>query len=304
MLSNHIGQNEKYISLPDSEEGKVGEAQAQQESNIREEILKLLDASEDKNFIFLYGAPAAGKTAVLGSVIQAMERPEISGSIFVQGAGNGYFKHGLQLWKQIQDAFQEKRFPGRTVVGSTIQLHVQYKPASNATPVDFVFLEMAGEDLKKVVITDQGDRKLPFHIDLFLRLQIKIAFLIVTSWDGAAEDDDVVNEFLSYIHETAPELIENRIILLVSKWDSKKNSSSASIDEFIRSKMPKTYGKIANKRNIIQSYSIGKVIEVPDGKGDMIVSFDYRAGQRLFSSIYETFTGISSEQKKPFWKIW
>jgi len=299
MLSNHIGQNEKYISLPDSEEDKVGGAQAQQESNIREEILKLLDASEDKNFIFLYGAPAAGKTAVLGSVIQAMERPEISGSIFVQGAGNGYFKHGLQLWKQIQDAFQEKRFPGRTVVGSTIQLHVQYKPASNATPVDFVFLEMAGEDLKKVVITDQGDRKLPFHIDLFLRLQIKIAFLIVTSWDCASEDDDIVNEFLSYIHETAPGLIENRIILLVSKWDSMKNSSSASIDEFIRSKMPKTYDKIANKRNIIQSYSIGKVIELPNGKGDMIAWFDYRAGRSLFSSIYETFTEISSEQKNP-----
>jgi len=273
----------------------------------RAELLRLLEASEDKHFVFLFGSPAAGKTVVLGSVIQAMQRPEVQGRLFVHGAGDGYFKHGLALWEQLRRAFEKKQFPPRTKAGGTIQLHAQYKPPNNgnkSTPLDLVFLEMAGEDLKKVMITDQGGRNLPFHIGQFLRIpQLKIAFLITTPWQDASKDDAMIDDFLSFVNETAPHLIENRIILLVTKWDTYSGGESTSIDDFVKQKMPRTYNKIAEKRNIIQPFSVGKIVPFDGGEGDIIATFDYSASQRLFSRIYETFTGISSEKKKT-WKFW
>jgi hypothetical protein len=70
--------------------------------------------------------------------------------------------------------------------------------------------------------------------------------------------------------------------------------------------MPKTYSKLAAKRNVIQPFSVGVVVPFDGGDGDIIVSFDHAASQRLFARIYETFTGVSSEQAKtevkPTWR--
>ncbi len=272
----------------------------------RAELIRLLDASEGKHFVFLFGSPAAGKTAVLGSVLQAMQRPEVQGRLFVHGAGDGYFKHGLALWDQIRRAFDQKQFPTRTTAGGTIQLHAQFKPPNNEPPLDLVFLEMAGEDLKKVMITDQGGRNLPFHIGQFLKVpQLKIAFLVTTSWQDASKDDPMIDDFLSYVNETASHLIENRIILLVTKWDKNPLGATASIDDFVKQKMPRTYNKIAAKRNVIQPFSVGKIVPFEGGEGDIIASFDYPSSQRLFARIYETFTGVSSDPKKTkWWQFW
>ncbi len=282
------------------------EKKAQDSFDGREQLIRLLDASEDKNFVFLFGSPAAGKTVVLGSMIQAMQRPEVQGRLFVHGAGDGYFKYGLALWERIRTAFAEKRFPARTTKGETIQLHAQYKHPGSQDPLNLVFLEMSGEDLKSVTITDQGGRGLPFHISQFLKIpELKIAFLITTSWQDAAKDDAMIDDFLSYLNETASHLIENRIILLITKWDTYRGSGLVSIDDFVKTKMPRTYNKISDKRNVIQPFSIGKIVAFDGSGGDVISSFDYAASQRLFGRIYETFTGVSSEPPtKPKWKIW
>jgi hypothetical protein len=295
--------SKKYL-LQDGD-GKPPEMPPEAPSDARAELVRLLDASEDKHFVFFFGSPAAGKTAVLGSVIQAMQRPEVQGRLFVHGAGDGYFKHGLALWDHIRSAFGQKQFPARTSVGSTIQLHAQYKPPGTGTPMDLIFLEMAGEDLKSVMITDKGGRSLPFHIGQFLRLpQLKVAFIVTTPWQDAPRDDVMIDDFLSYVNETAPHLIESRIILLVTKWDTFASAATTPVEQFVQQRMPRTFNKISAKRNIIQPFSVGKIIPFDGAAGDIIASFDYGASQRLFASIYETFTGISVDKpKKPFWKL-
>lgn len=285
--------------------GNAAEKSKETPSDARSELVRLIAASENKHFVFFFGSPAAGKTAVLGSVIQAMQRPEVQGRLFVHGAGDGYFKHGLALWERIRYAFGQQRFPPRTDVGGTIQLHAQYKTPGTGNPMDFIFLEMAGEDLKSVMITDNGGRSLPFHIGQFLRLpQLKVAFIVTTPWQDAARDDMMIDDFLSYINETAPHLIESRIILLVTKWDTFPDAATKSIDQFVREKMPRTSNKISAKRNIIQPFSVGNIVPFEGGDGDIIATFDYGASQRLFASIYETFTGVTVDKpKKPFWKF-
>lgn len=270
------------------------------DNDSRKQLLDLIKASEDKHFVFLFGSPAAGKTAVLGCILQAMQRPEAPGKLFVHGAGGGYFKAGLALWNRVSDAFSAQRFPSRSTKNETIQLHAQYRVQEGVKPLNIVFLEMAGEDLKSVNITDQGGRSLPFHIGQFLRIPtLKLSFLITTPWDEADKDDALIDSFLSYVNETAPHLIENRFILLVTKWDKNQSGNGEAIDEFVRSKMPRTYNKLAAKRNVIQPFSVGTVIPFDGSDGDIIAQFDHAASQRLFARIYETFTGISSEPTKP-----
>jgi hypothetical protein len=272
-------------------------------SDPRKQLLELLRAAQDKHFVFMFGPPSAGKTVVLGSMLQAMQRPEVNGRLFIHGAGDGYFKYGLSLWSQIRTAFEQQRFPRRTEQGKTIQLHAQYRPSNSEPPLDIVFLEMSGEDLKTVHVTVEADgegrRDLPFHIEQFLRVpNLKLAFIIVTSWEAAEKDDALINDFLAYINEKAPHLSENRFIILVTKWDTKPGDPNEPIYDFIRARMPATANKIAAKRNIVQPFSVGTIVPFAGPDGDIIANFDHAAGQRLFARLYETFTGVPTEPKK------
>jgi hypothetical protein len=268
----------------------------------REAVIKLIEASYDKHFVFMFGSPASGKTAVLGSLIQAMQRPEAKGTLFVHGTTeDNYFKDGLALWNHIREAFEERRFPKRTLHGRTIQVLLQYRPPYELPTLNLVFLEMAGEDLREVRITGQGDRDLPFHVGQFLRIpKLKLVFLLVTPWSDAAKDDATVDDFLSYVNSVASHLTENRFILLITKWDTKTGATPSDIDTFLRQAMPKTYNKLAHKRNVIQPFSIGTVVQMPpEAGGDIISSFDYKASQRLFARLYERCTGLSL---RSFWE--
>ncbi|MES1977505.1 MAG: hypothetical protein V4451_05680 [Pseudomonadota bacterium] len=234
-----------------------------------------------------------------------MQRPEVPGKLYVHGAGNGYFRDGAALWGRIREAFGRQAFPPRTEAGKTIQLQAQYVPTDGSLPLNLIFLEMAGEDLREVMITDAGGKALPFHILQFLKIpRLKISFLVMTAWSDAARDDETIDDFLSFLNEEAPHLIDNRFILLITKWDTKPKSSG-SIDDFVRANMPSTYSKLAAARNVIQPFSIGEVVSIKDAGEDIIASFDYASSQRLFRRIYETFTGVPSEAPTAaWWQFW
>lgn len=270
----------------------------------RDDFRKLLDSSDDKHFVFFYGSPAAGKTAVLGSMLYAMQQPGARGKLFVHGAGDNFFSKGLILWKGILTAFQNERFPIRSSTGSTIQLLVKYKPDERLNHddtdegIDIVFLEMSGEDLTQGMKLDKGDRSLPSHIDIFLQIpKVKLVFIVTAAWDEARESDAEVNEFITFLNEKYGNLIESRFLLLITKWDTKKKKKDENILSFVQREMPSTFTKLKNSRNVIQKFSVGNVIILsPDGKpsdDDIIRPFDIATGQRLFDRIYETFTGIS-----------
>lgn len=276
----------------------------------REEIKKLLEAAADKHFVFFFGSPASGKTATLGAILHSLHRPESVGRIFIHGKGEGFFSPGLALWNRIQSSFNDRRFPPRTGVGETIQLHAEFRPNGNAPSLDLVFLEISGEDLKNVEISTSGDRTLPFHINQFLRVpSLKMVFVITTSWEDATRDDPVIDSFLSYVNDHASHLLENRFILLVTKWDRKSKNADEDVDSFVRRTMPATYNKLSHRRNILQAFSVGTVIPFsPDGKphpDDIIDKFNHEESQGLFDRIYQTFHGHGLLENNSFFKrLW
>ena len=164
---------------------------------------------------------------------------------------------------------------------------------------------MGGEDLRKVAATNSGVRDLPIHIDQFLRIpDLRMLFLLTASWKEAKNSDRVISEFLDYLNEKNPELLEKRVVLLITKWDSYPAAVKTSVEDFVRKQMPATFGKLRNPKNLIGSYSVGKVIPMgADGKespDDIIHPFDYAQGQKLFNRICETFTGKTFIKKPSF----
>jgi hypothetical protein len=273
----------------------------------RQILIDLVEASGDKHFVFLFGSPASGKTAALAAMLHAMHQPDAPGKLYIHGVGEGFFAEGLALWSRIQKAFSQRRFPPRSATGTTIQLHAEFRShAANGNTMDLVFLEIAGDDLQQVVISAQGNRSLPFHIGQFLRIPtLKIAFIITTSWEDASKDDPIIDSFISHINEQSPHLIDNRFILLVTKWDTRRGNKKEEIDTFVRRTMPQTYNKLSSRHNIIQPFSVGTIIPfAEDGKShpdDIIDQFDHAASQRLFERIFQTFTGHTLTAKPSLW---
>ena len=277
-------------------------------ADMRELLMRLIDSSEGKYFVFFFGTPRAGKTVILGSMLQAMEAENAFGTVHVLGRG-GYFEDGVALWAKIREFFDKRRFPPRTDGGATIQLHARFQPRdTSADPLEIIFLEMGGEDLRQVASTSGGVRALPMHIDQFLRVpDLRMVFLLTASWAEAKQSDRAMSEFIDYLVDKDPALAEkNRVILLVTKWDTYPDKATVSVESFVKKHMPVTYGKLRDPKNLIGSYSIGTIIgfgkngeEHPD---DIIKSFDYEQGQKLFNRIRETFTGDTFVEKPSIWK--
>lgn len=266
-----------------------------EEERRRQAVLDLIDSSHDKHFVFFFGLPASGKTAVLGSMLNAMQQPGAKGRLFIHGVGDNFFQQGLALWKNISEAFSNRRFPPRTNVDSIIQLLAAYEPSSTEDSLNIVFLEMSGEKLQKVMISPDGGRALPFDINIFLNIpKVKIVFIITAAWNEARKSDPIINDFLTNLHEKHNNLFKSRFLLLITKWDSRKNQEE-DVVSFVQDNMKLTWAKLNDRKNIFQPFSIGKVISITDdgkpGQNDIIEPFDIDAGQRLFYRIYETFTG-------------
>jgi hypothetical protein len=273
----------------------------------RELLVQLIEGSENKNFVFFFGTPRAGKTAILGSMLQSMEAENPFGTVHVLGK-DGYFEAGVALWQNIRGFFDSRRFPPRTDAGATIQLHARFQPREpQQKALDIIFLEMGGEDLRVVSATSTGVRALPLHIDQFLLIPgLRMMFLLTASWREAKQSDRAMSEFIDYLIGKNSSLADNRIVMLVTKWDTYPEKKTVTAEDYVKKHMPVTYGKLRDPKNLIGSYSIGTIVSLgkngEESPDDIIQSFDHKEGQKLFNRIRETFTGESFIKPPSFWK--
>lgn len=281
----------------------ISSDQVDEDKRRRQVLMDFLDTAKDKNFVFFYGAAGSGKSTVLGSMLYSMKQSEEKWKLYVRGTGDYFFQQGLMLFKHILDAFGNGHFLSRTKGGSTTQLLVSYHPDSINDALDMIFLEMSGEDLWDIRISPYGYHVLPFHIDIILNIpNIKIIFVLTSSWREARNDDSEMSKFINMLYEKNSSLIKNRLFFLITKWDEKKKENDEDIFYFVKREMPLTFSRLNFEKTSIQPFSAGNVITVsPDGTPhpeDIIIP-DIAAGQRLFEKIYETFTESHSARKMP-----
>lgn len=240
----------------------------------------------ETNFIFIFGKPAVGKTAITASLINHLSTDCDYGNLV--GIDNG---GGRILLEKIRNTIRDKRFPDRTKVGTLTEIDFKFEPLNKSKGnLWLTFLEMSGEDLNKVELNENNPSQLPTDIDVFFRANnLSMIFILVTSHQDANKDDSLMVTFLDYIIGKDLRFQNSRILLLVSQWDT--FVGEIDTEEFIRTRMPLTYARLRKNSNAIRNFSMGR-ITTADGQ-PRIQEYDSEPAEKVFHWIYETLTGKS-----------
>lgn len=283
------------IRTPDDQQATTARAAPTQREQI--EAIK----RHDSNFVFLFGAPQRGKTVVSSSLINFMGSVGSEGKVSAFGLKKGV-DEGNALLRRIQRQFALGVFPDRTSLaadGQPLYLNVAFVPVDpKSRKLRLTFLEMPGDELQKVDSPDGGRGALPSSIDVFFNTEkVSLSFILVTDTSRAADDDLLMTAFMDYIAEKNSDFENARFLLLVAKWD--EYDGDQSVDEFVRTNMPKTYGKLFSPRNSIAQFTIGTVRQA-DGKA-FISEFDPIPAKQVLNWLYSNIEGRPL-YKKSLWR--
>lgn len=240
----------------------------------------------ETNFVFIFGKPAVGKTAITASIINYLSTECDHGNLV--GIDNG---DGRRLLEKIRNTIRDRKFPDRTTVGTLTEIDIKFEPLKKTkNNLWLTFLEMSGEDLKSVELNDISPSQLPTNIDVFFKANnLSMIFILVTSHDDANKDDALMVTFLDYIFGKDSRFQNSRILLLVSKWDT--FVGEIDTEDFIKNRMSLTYARLRKNTNAMRNFSIGRVITA-DNK-PLIQEYNGEPAEKVFHWIYETLTGSS-----------
>ena len=238
------------------------------------------------NFVFVFGQKQAGKSVVLGHLAYYMDI--CKEGMLNRSLDNGN-ERGAILLKKLTKILEGQKFPDRTTVGTVTEVGLEFIPREKKKPAMHVtFLEMSGEDLREVELSEGNQNKLPSYLDIYFDAKIPMTFLLITDCENASEDDELINDFINYINNKKVNKGNHpRILLIISKWD-KMNGAEMGIEDFVQEKMKKTFNKIDIQENTITHYSVGDVVE--NGYESRIVELDFSRARKLLAWLYQVTT--------------
>lgn len=214
---------------------------------------------QDRNstFVFMFGRQQAGKTVILSSLAYHMGTDE-HGLLETRRRVDNL--KGAAYLKQLSESVRKGQFMNRTSVGSLYELDLTYTPNKPEIPMNFTFLEMSGEDLTKVELSESSAGDLPSDIEVYLKCpNLNLIFMVVVPYEDAEEHDYLVIDFLDYLKERKPDFDYSKLLLLISKWDRYEGARKDEVDLFVKEQMPRTYSRLKAKKATLARYSIGEV---------------------------------------------
>lgn len=283
-----------------------------------------LDNIEDSNYVFFFGLPGSGKSAIIGSILRMLHENSANIGSFILNDGSRVkennlcktlLNNGAKIIDGVLQGFNKREFMARTTKGDVIVVNGRFIPDEHIfsktryPQLDVTFLDVSGEDLETIQIND-GAGKLPSHINIFLKLaRLPLLIVLVVPHNNAVKDKDkaytdrLMAKFLNQVHNrtSRDNLKKPRIILLVTQWDSYSGKYVNNVKEFAKDKLPATYALLNKDVDLVSEYSIGHVIE--DDAIPYIDVFYEDYPTRLWNRIYETFTGKRLIKKK-WWQFW
>jgi hypothetical protein len=241
----------------------------------------------DTTFIFLFGPPGSGKTAITSSLAFHMGTDE-EGELRVRDEAN---IRGKAL---LQDIFKRVRtgtFLERSNVGNVYEIDLTYTPLRKRKEMNFTFLEMSGEDLKEIEIKPNATTNVEFipQIDVYLGApKLDILFFLVVDFSEAPKWDGLMVAFLDYIAQRRENHRIPKVLLLVSKWDAYtgRHKRNNDITGFVKENMPMTFGRLNAVNGVIDYYTVGEV------EKDEIISFGPIRAAAVKRWMYYSISGI------------
>lgn len=262
------------------------------------------------------GFPQAGKSLLLSSLMYYARKGEKT--LFRTNLVNDFpFDKGRLAADQMVDYFDQGKIYQSTEKGALDLIGIDITPAKGNLPnLNLAFLDLAGEDIKGIK-TSEGAVFTEKINAVFNGLKIDnspLVFILITPFEPPRKDNETIQhahdredslhyDFLNYIEQNQPELMENsKFFIVVSQWDRNTNKQ-LDVETFIREKRPSIYNYVKNTTVVWGEYSIGKLLESQiDGvQIQEIVRINYDYPSRFWKKLYHICTNKNLDQKS-FWE--
>jgi energy-coupling factor transporter ATP-binding protein EcfA2 len=243
------------------------------------------------NYVFIFGYTGSGKSTVLTAINMYMRQHY---RVILNQRGN---QGGIRLIHQMMRDVEGGDFPQATSIGQITEYDTAFR--MDGSDVNLTFLEMAGEDLRKVDV-DTGQEGFPETVQAYLSCpDISISFLIVADFDRVVsrQEDKLILQFLSYLYNEGIDL--SRVGVILSKFD--RGRTDLDVEAVIQTYLPQvdkwlTSGDIAQPR--VFPFSIGDILSQPDQK-DQINEIDLDDCSEIVPWLHEVMSLPGSEGYGP-----
>jgi hypothetical protein len=272
--------------------------------------------SQNRVLAIPIGFPQAGKYLLLSSLMYYARKGE--DTLFRTNLVNDFpFDKGRLAADQMVDYFNQGKLYQSTEKGSLDLIGIDIQPSkANLPNLNLAFLDLAGEDIKGIK-TSEGAVFTDKINAVFNGVKIDnspIVFILITPFEPPRKDNETSQnahdredalhyDFLNYIKQNQPELLNNsKFFIVVSQWDRNSNAQ-LDVETFIREKRPSIYNYVKNSTVVWGEYSIGKLLESKiDGvQIQEIVRINYEYPSRFWKKMYQICTNKNLDQKS-FWE--
>ena len=253
---------------------------------------------KNSNFIFVFGYTGSGKTTVLAAIDLYIRRKYAK---TINPTGN---KEGINHINKIVRNITFGEFPNATPAGTIVEYDVALTHPVSEETVNLTFIEMAGEDLRKINTDDEdgGTGELRAEIKKYLTCpDISLSFLLVADYKERVEtlrEDDLFMNFFGYVRNLEVPL--KNVGVIVSKFD-KVLTNDLYLNEVVEDYLPQTR-RFMDSKSIIDNakifpFSIGEVMQ-EEGDEPRITAIDLRDTDAIVSWLFDSFSEFSTTPKR------
>lgn len=255
--------------------------------------------NNDSNFVFFFGTAESGKSVILSSMLYYLSS---QAGVLRPKLGTPNTKEAQVL---LSDFFENIRLgilPNRTTRDQVTRLDLVFEPNNKSKkvhPINLTFLETSGENHNEI---RRGGN---YHssIESYLNAKIPLTFIIVTSYESAHKDDNLINEFLDELERKGKNLKSVNVILVVSKWDKSGRMDVASaeeLDSFINERLSRTCQRINTYGLSKTYYTIGS-LQNNNGE-ERIGMLSLATAEVLSNWLYSSIVGYDLDYEGTFWE--
>lgn len=254
-------------------------------------------------YFFVFGNSTAGKSAMLSGLLYYIQTSRI-GQLRSLGLNDqAHHRKGDYALNQMTKKVRNGEFIAGTQTLDTTEfvfpteINLEFEP--NGKPsMPFCLLEMAGEDLKEIELKDEGKSGGDFDARINAYLQhpdCNMKFICVVDVDTPENSEDLINQFLMYIHKAGH--VNNPVLITVNKWD-KIEDKYESVKDYLEKKLPILTNNLFddNRDMAYMKFSIGNVKSGSVGEKDTY-DFNPEDSKKLLEWMYQTANGQSLNEE-------
>ncbi|WP_420574588.1 hypothetical protein [Kordia sp.] len=252
-------------------------------------------------YFFVFGNSTAGKSAMLAGLLYYIQTSRIGQLRSLSLNEHEHHRKGDYILGEMTKKVRSGEFiEGTQTLDPTefvfpTEINLEFQPYEKPN-MPFCLLEMAGEDLKEIELRDQGRAGGEFdeRINSYLKHpECQMIFICVVDVDTPENSEDLINQFLRYIHKIGH--ITNPVLITINKWD-KVASQYNNVKEYLEDKLPILTSNLfdENRDMAYMKFSVGNVFS-ENGKD----KYKYKSedSEKLLKWMYFTATGESLDQE-------